>query len=52
VTVGRDLTLSDHVRGLDAGDGGMEGVETHHRGGNPLDEAMVLLEDIVEVFDL
>jgi len=54
-TVGRDLTLADHVRGLDAGDGcrsRVEGLEAHHRPGDPLDEAMVLFKDIVQIFGL
>lgn len=30
----------------------MERLESHHRARDPLDEAMILLEDIVQVFDL
>ena len=41
--------------GLDPGDNGcgrMEGLETHHWVGGPLDETVVLLEEVVEAFDL
>jgi len=48
-----ELTLADHVGGLDPGqgcDGGVEGLEAHHRGGDALDEAMILFQDIGEIF--
>jgi len=54
-TVGGNLPLSDHVSRLYAGDGRlsrMERFEAHHRAGDPLDEAMILLENVVQVFDL
>ena len=53
--VGRDLTLADHVGGRDAGDGRsdrVESLEAHRRAGDPLDETMVLLKEIVQIFDL
>ncbi len=46
--------LSDHVDDLDTCDscgGGMEGFEAHHWAGDPLDESVVLFQDVVEVFD-
>jgi hypothetical protein len=49
------LTLSDHVRSfyaVDGGLGGMEGLEAHHGVGDFLDEAVVLLNNVVQVFDL
>jgi len=54
-TVAGKLTLSDHMRGLDPGEGRLrssEGFEALYRPGQLLDEAMVLLHDVVEVFDL
>jgi len=54
-SIGRDLSLSDHVGDLDPCNGGLRGVEgfeAHHWGGYALDEAMILLEEIVEVLDL
>jgi hypothetical protein len=53
--VGMELPFSDHVRGLDPSQGRlgrMEGLETKHRARDPLYEAMVLFNDVVEVFDL
>lgn len=53
--VDMDLPLSDHVRGLDPSQwrlGRMEGLEVKHRGRDPLYEAMVFFDDVVEVFDL
>ena len=53
--VGRDLPLADHVSRLDPGDRGrgrVKGLEPHHRAGDPLDEAVILLDDVVQVFDL
>ncbi len=50
-----ELPFSDHVRGLDPSQGRlgrMEGLEAKHRGRDPLYEAMVLFNDVVEVFDL
>ncbi len=50
-----EMTLSDHVGDLDTCDscgGGMEGFEAHHCAGDPLDESVVLFQDVVEVFDL
>jgi hypothetical protein len=50
-TVWRDPPLSDHVRCFDACDGGcggMEGLEPEHRPGDPLDEAVILLEYVLE----
>lgn len=43
------------MSGFDPGDGGgsrMEGLEAYHRAGDPLDETMVLLKNVVQVFDL
>jgi hypothetical protein len=54
-TIGAELTFSDHVGGFYSRDGcggGMKGLEAKHRAGDPLDEAMVLLQDIVQAFDL
>ena len=50
-----ELRLSDHMRGLDPSQGRlgrMEGLEAKHGARDPLHEAMVLFDDIVEVFDL
>lgn len=47
--------LADHVGDLDPRDGcgsRMEGLEAQHRAGDPLDEAMILFKNVVEVFDL
>ena len=30
----------------------MEGLEAHHRAGDPLYKTMILLKDIVQIFDL
>ncbi len=32
--------------------GRMKGLEAHHQLDDPLDEAMILLDDVVQVFDL
>lgn len=43
------------MRRLDPGEGsgsGMEGLEPEHGTGDPLDETMILLKDVVEIFDL
>lgn len=48
------MALSDHVDSLDGGDcccGPMEYFEACHRVGNPLYETVVLLENVVEIFD-
>ena len=53
--VGMDLPLSDHVRGLDPSQcrlGRMEGLEAKHRARDPLNETVVLFDDVVQVFDL
>jgi hypothetical protein len=50
-----ELPLSDHMRGLDPSQGRlgrMEGLEAKHGGRDPLYEAMILFDDVVEVFDL
>lgn len=50
-----ELALADHVHELEAGKhvvGGAERFEVEHRPGHPLDGAMVLFDDVVEVFDL
>jgi hypothetical protein len=52
-----ELTLADHVRGLNSRQGrgrgrGMERLEAHHRRGDTLDEAVILIQDIIEVFNL
>ena len=50
-----ELPLSDHVRSLDSSQGRlgrMEGLEAKHGGPDPLYEAMILFDDVVEVFDL
>jgi hypothetical protein len=49
------LALADHVHELDAGEhavGGTERFEVEHRPSHPLNGAMVLFDDIVEVLDL
>lgn len=54
-SIGRDLTLSDDVGGLDPCTGclrGVQGFEVHHWGSDALYETLVLLEHIVEVVDL
>jgi two-component system, OmpR family, sensor histidine kinase TctE len=54
-TIGAELTFSDHLGGFYSRDGcggGMKGLEAKHRAGDPLEEAMVLLQDIVQAFDL
>ncbi len=53
--IGAELSLADDVCGLDAGDGcgsGMERLEAQHRSGDALDEAVVLLKNVIQVFDL
>ena len=53
--VNRELALADHVDQFNAGEhavGAQERFEVEHRPGHPLDGAMVLLDDVVEVFDL
>ena len=50
-----ELSFTNHVHEFDAGQdvsGGPKGFEVEHRFGHALDGAMVLLDDIVEVFDL
>src|SRR5471032_1972297 len=50
-----ELALADHVHELDAGEhaaGAAERFEVEHWPGHPLDGAVVLLDDVVEVFDL
>ncbi len=45
MAIGAELTLADHMRGLDPRQGrggGMERLEAQHRSGDALDEAMVL----------
>lgn len=52
---GAELVCADHVRGLDPGQsrgGGMESLETHHWGGDVLDEAVILFQNIVQIFGL
>ena len=46
-----ELPLSDHMRGLDPSQGRlgrMEGLEAKHGGRDPLYEAMILFDDVVE----
>jgi hypothetical protein len=53
--VGMELPLSDHMRGLDPSQGRlgrMECLEAKHGARDPLYEAMILFDDVVEVFDL
>lgn len=53
--VGWDQPLADHVSCLDPGDGRggrMERLEARHRARDPLDEAVILLKNVVQVFDL
>ena len=53
--IGVELSLADHVGDLDPRDrcgSRMEGLEAHHWACNPLDEAVVLFQYIVEVLDL
>lgn len=50
-----ELPLSDHMRGLDPSQvrlGRMEGLEAKQWARDPLYEAMILFDDVVEVFDL
>lgn len=54
VLVGK-LPLTDHMGSLDSGQrrySRMERLEAHHRARDALDEAMILLEDVVEIFHL
>ena len=49
------MALSDHVSDFNASNGcggGVERLEAHHWTCDPFDEPMVLLEDVVEIFDL
>src|SRR5471032_2111615 len=53
--IDRELALADHVHELDAGEhaaGAAERFEVEHWPGHPLDGAVVLLNYVVEVFDL
>jgi hypothetical protein len=53
--MGGDLALADHVRRLDPCNGRRgqtQSLEADYRSGDPLDEAMVLLRDVVQVLDL
>jgi len=53
--VDRKLALADHVHQLDAGEyraGRPERFEVEHRPGHPLDGAVILLDNVVEVFNL
>ena len=50
-----ELALADHAHEFDACEhavGGAKLFEVEHRPGYPLDGAMVLFDDVVEVFDL
>jgi hypothetical protein len=54
VSLTSELAFSDHVRGLGPGQGrlrGCKGFEAFHLPSDPLDEAIVQLNDIVQVFD-
>jgi hypothetical protein len=49
-----ELPFSDHMRGLDPSQGRlgrMEGLEAKHGARDPLYEAMILFDDVVEVFE-
>ena len=53
--VGIELPLSDHVCGLDPSQcciGRVEGLEAKHLARDPLNETVVLFDDVVQVFDL
>ena len=53
--IGYELPLADHVHELDAGEhvvSGAERFEVEHRLGHPLNGAMVLFDDVVEVLVL
>src|SRR5471030_3191381 len=53
--IDRVLALANHVHEFDAGEhatSAAERFEVEHRPGHPLDGTMVLLDDVVEVFDL
>lgn len=50
-----ELAFTDHVRRLDSSErwgGGWHGLERQHRAGDAFDEAVVLLDDLVELLDL
>ena len=50
-----ELALADHMSHFDPSDrsrSGMKCLEAHHRPGDPLDEPVVLLKNVVEIFDL
>ena len=50
-----ELSLANHVHELDPGQdlgGRSKGFETEHGSGDAFDGAVILLDDIVEVFDL
>ncbi len=49
------IAFTDHMRHFDScewGCSGMKCFETHHWLGDPFDKAVVLLKDIIEIFDL
>lgn len=49
------MSLSDHVGGFDPSKcrrSRVNGLETHHRASDTLDEAVILFENTVEIFDL
>jgi len=51
----QELTLADHMGRFDPGErcsGRSDGLEPLHRVGDLLDEAVILLEDVVEILDL
>jgi len=51
----QQLALSDHVHQFDSGEGysgGPEGFKTEHRSSLSFDGSVILLDDVVEVFDL
>ena len=50
-----ELALAGHVGDLDPSDGcsgGMEGLEAHHRTSDLFDEAVIVIQNIVGIFDL
>ena len=54
-TVDCELALADHMHQFNAGEhgaGGFEGFKVEHQPDQPLDGAMILLDDVIEVSNL
>jgi hypothetical protein len=50
-----NLSFTDHIHCLNASDGassGIEGLKAHPRFSESLDEAMILLDDIIQILEL